>query len=359
MLAPMELAAASAGPWLLLGVVVGVLLAGMVALAAVALRRPSRATATPDEGAVPEAEPAPGEGWTEDDLPGFLDHPPGVATEADTAAAGEAVLAPAQRSAGGDVPLRAPSAAESPVRRAVPAHAAAGAPQTGRYLLVLTALAVVLIGIAAAIAAVTDPGGSTAPARSAAEMPAPPTWDLPDLAALPERPEPGDPDAGRLATSSVPIGSQGALARLAFEGLILERRAVGVTAAYPSISVTAADLPGGPALAHVQLPVWNCLTDSAPADPDAAGCRRLPTEYAELATPALEVTPDGEGLRVSGRFATYVRPAGSDPEWTGRAYRLAVHIAPDDDSASGTLHLGTERTDSVDDPLLSEFRRGR
>jgi hypothetical protein len=223
-------------------------------------------------------------------------------------------------------------------------------------LLVLATVALLLVGAAAGLSVVGSPESSTA---TAARTTAPPTWDLPDLTAFPERPEPGDPGAGRLAAASVPLGDGGAFTRLTFEGLVLERRAVGVTAAYPSLSLTAAQVPGGPALAHVVLPVWNCLTDIAPDDPDAAGCRRLPTEYAELATPALTVTDDGDGLRIDGRFPTYVRPSGTAPEWTGRVYRLAAHVAPDGDGATGTLHLGTERAAAVGNPLLSDFRRGR
>jgi hypothetical protein len=258
-----------------------------------------------------------------------------------------------------DPPLAAPES-DVPARRRVPAHAlSAPAPQPGRLLLVLASVALLLIGIAAALGVVSD--GATAPVEStgaAAEPSEPPTWDLPDLASLPEQPEPGDPGAGRLAAASVPIGDDGALARLSFEGLVLERKAVGITAAYPLVSTTSAGVPGGPALAHVVLPVWNCLTDTAPDDPEAAGCRRLPTEYAELPSPALSVTDDGEGLRISGRFPTYLRPNGTAPEWTGRVYPLAVHVQPDGEGATGTLHLGTERAESVDDPRLSELRRG-
>ena len=348
MLAPMDLAAASAGPWLVLGVVVGLLLAAGLVLAAVTLRRNPEAGARLTGDGEPEQRPF--SGWTEDDLPGFLDRPPGTAPDATT---------PSPGAAAGDPPLAAPEPAAAPPRRRVPAHSAtastaAAAPDPARLLLVLATLAVLLVGVASALAVLDarNPSGTEAAGPS-------PTWDVPDLTPLPEQPESGDPGAGRLAARSVPIGDEGALARLTFEGLVLERRAVGVTAAYPSISVTAAQVPGGPALAHVRLPVWNCLTDTAPDDPIAAGCRRLPPEYAELPTPALSVTESGDGLRISGRFATYVRPAGSPPEWTGRVYPLTVHVRPDGDDATGTLHLGTERAAAVDDPLLSDLRRGR
>jgi hypothetical protein len=347
MLALMDLAAASAGPWLVLGVVVGLLLAGMLALAVTSVRRtPPSAQAVP---ASPDTEtpPEPVDGWTEDDLPGFLDQPPGTVPHQEAA--------PTQA----DTPLAAPESSAAPVRRRVPAHAATAgpaAPDPGRFLLVLSTVALLLVGAAAALAALTDPAASKA--ATAASADASPAWDVPDLPAVPDQPAPGDPGAGLLAATSVPVGDRGALARLTFEGLVLERRAVGVTAAYPSVSVTAADLSGGPALAHVRLPVWNCLTDAAPDDPVAAGCRRLPTEYAELPTPALAISEDSDGLRISGRFPTYVRPSGSPPAWTGRVYPLTVHVQPDGDDATGTLHLGTDRAASVDDPLLSDFRRG-
>jgi hypothetical protein len=353
-----------------LGVVLGLLVAGLVALAAVALRRGPADTAAPggavdssDEPDEPRAGQAGSFEWIDDDLPGFLDQPPGTPAEVGAEAAQDAGDPPlaGQAGAGGDVALAAAGSGFATVRRTVPAHAAADVPDAGRVLLVLATVAVLLIGAASAVAALTSESRRNASAAAASAAPtasAGPTWEMPDLAAVPERPEPGDPGAGELATASVPIGPEGALVRLGFEGVVLERRAVGITAAYPSISATAAAVPGGPALAHVRLPVWNCLTDTAPADPVAAGCQRMPTEYAELPTPALSVTENGQGLRISGRFPTYVRPAGSPPAWTGRAYPITVNVAPDGDSATGTLHLGVERAEAVDDPLLSDVRRG-
>jgi hypothetical protein len=349
MLAPMDPAAASAGPWLVLGAVLGLLLAGTAVLATTSVRR--RARSSDSRAAEPATNPPRDEpgGWTEDDLPAFLDQPPGVAPDG---------TAHKRGSTADDPPLATPEP-EPPARRRVASHAASAASSAadpGRLLLVLATVAVLLIGLAAALAALSSGDRSTR--HPVAQRPAAPTWEVPDLTPLPDRPEPGDPGAGRLAAASVPIGADGALARLAFEGLVLERRAVGVTVAYPGVSVTAAEVPGGPALAHVRLPVWNCLTDTAPDDPVAAGCRRLPTEYADLATPALTVTGDGDGLRLSGRFATYVRPGGSPPAWTGRVYPFTAHVAPHGRGATGTLHLGTERAAAVDDPPLSDFRRG-
>ena len=117
------------------------------------------------------------------------------------------------------------------------------------------------------------------------------------------------------------------MARLAFGGLVVERQAVGTTVAYPMVSVTAAG-DGGTALAHVRLPSWNCLAAEAPEDPEAAGCVRSRTEYADLPSPALTVTRDGEDLRLTGRFPTYTRPIGTAPAYTGRVYALTVTVSP-------------------------------
>ena len=91
--------------------------------------------------------------------------------------------------------------------------------------------------------------------------------------------------------------------RLTFGGIVLERRAVGVTATYPQVTVTS---DGEEAVAHVELPTFNCLTDQAPADPVAAGCVASLTESADLATPELTVTRDG------GRRA-HLRPVPDRP----------------------------------------------
>src|SRR5687768_2157092 len=65
--------AATGWPWLVLGIVLGLLIAGVCAWAAVGARRP-RPSPEP-------APPPPPDGWAADDLPGFLEHPPGVATD--------------------------------------------------------------------------------------------------------------------------------------------------------------------------------------------------------------------------------------------------------------------------------------
>ena len=335
----MDLAAASAGPWLVLGTVVGLLLAGLLALAAVGLRRGPRPG--PDPAPDAASQRSPDDGWELDDLPGFLDHPPG--TRPETATADVEV-----RLSAGPPFLVAPE----PRRRPLAPPTAGNDRTAGRLLLVLSLAAVLLVGAAAGVAAVSGQARGTASAAPA--EPVGPSWSAPDVSAVPAQPSPGDPGAGRLASRSVPIGPDGALARAAFEGLVLERRAVGVTVTYPAISVTATEVPGGPALAHVRLPVWNCLSDAAPTDPVGAGCLRLPTRYAELGTPALTVSSDGNGLRIAGRFPTYLRPAGSPPEWTGQAYPLSATWTPE----GATLHLGAERAAALEDPRLTDLRGG-
>jgi hypothetical protein len=360
----MDVAAAPVAPWLVLGTVLGLLLAAVVAGLVVAARssRPD-AGVGPDDGArevraredhAPE-DHARLDGWLHDDLPAFHDSPPGSPPATREAA-------PAGLAAPGTAPFAEPAAGPA-VRTAGPPPA--GRTDNGRVLLALIAASVVLVG-AAALVAVLAPGpapaaGASAPGTGepATATPREPAWTVPDLPPVPVSPSPPDPGAGRLAPLSVPIGDGGALARLAFEGIVLERRAVGVTVAYPSVGLTAGDLPGGPALAHLRLPTWNCLTDAAPADPVAAGCLRTPTEYAELATPALQVSREGSRLRLSGRFPTYVRPSGSPPAWTGRVYPVRVTATGADGAVEGRLTIGQERTSTVPDRALNELRLGR
>jgi hypothetical protein len=295
MLGAMDIPVASAGPWITLGVVLGVLLVALAGLSAAGLlRRPS---GTPGTGPVD----ADGNGAEVDDLPGFLEHPPGTGAETSPADGWVALAAPPA----GSPPVPVPTASSG----------------TRRVLLAMALTALLLIGAAATVA-----GLAQRPAPSS-----PPT--AVDADGGDERPP-------------------GAEARLVFGGVVLERRAVGVTATYPQVVVTGT---GRGARATVQLPTWNCLTTEAPADPAAAGCTRAGTEYAELATPGLRVTRDGDELRVSGLFATTTRPNGSPPQRTGRAYELVVTASPTRDPsvedwtpAAGVLHLGDDRAETVD-----------
>jgi hypothetical protein len=148
---------------------------------------------------------------------------------------------------------------------------------------------------------------------------------------------------------------------MTFGGVVLERQAVGVTVTYPSVSVTTHGLR---ALAHVRLPTFNCLAADAPADPVAAGCVPSVTQYADLPTPALRVTDDGTRLALAGDFATYVRPDGSAPVYTGRVYHLTITATsgPRIDGgrflAEGALTLGTQTARTDGDPVLDVLRHG-
>lgn len=287
----------AAGPWLVLGVVLGILLPLLAALAVLALRRrPAR----------PEKPPAPtpaSAGLAQDDLPGFLESPPGSAPTS-AAVGGWAALSS---------PVTPPPAPDRP-------------PERSGSIGVLVAMAVtalVLIGAAAAVAAagIGDPAADRSHAR--------------------------DDARGAHARTTEAARSETASARLTFGGVVLERHAVGVTVAYPRVRVSA---DGDRATAEVELPTFNCLRGDAPEDPVPAGCTRSVTEHAELSTPDLEVAADGAGLRLSGRFASVLRPNGSPPEATGRVYELVVRVAPRDgragegaEPATGLLQLGDDR----------------
>jgi hypothetical protein len=149
-------------------------------------------------------------------------------------------------------------------------------------------------------------------------------------------------------------------ARLTFGGLVLEPRAVGVTAAYPKVEVST---EGDRARARVEFPTFNCLSAAAPVDPVAAGCTPSVPEYAELRSPDLVITSDGDGFRVTGRFPTEVRPNGSAPVPTGRVYELRITVtpaagtAPDGwQPADGVLELGSARTETVGAPGVNVLR---
>jgi hypothetical protein len=294
MLVVMDTAAAQASvaPWIAIGVlltVAAVLLAGLVV--ALILRRRAGHRA---------AEPAPPSGYADDDLPGFLESPPGISPTARPGA-----------SAAGFVPLAVPPSPPPPPppRRT-----------TGPLLASTSGAAVLLLAAAAVIAAVStgpDPGR-----HGQADRPG--TGE-----------ERGDPrDRGPDAVE----------ARLTFGGVVLEERAVGVTATYPELVLTEA---GDGPVARLTLPTWNCLATEAPADPAAAGCVPGRTEYAELRAPALTLTRDGEGLLITGRFPTEIRSNGAGPELTGRVYALRITVEPEESvregewiSASGVLELG-------------------
>jgi hypothetical protein len=332
----MDIPAAAAAPWLVLGLVLGITLVVSVGLAVVLARhrRGRRPGSTGPPGFPPDAAPLPVGAFAEDDLPGFLESPPGSGF--DTAAPREG--------------WPALSAAPPPPSGATPAGAAssaAGADRSTAGVLVAMALAtLLLVAAAAAVAASRVP--TTAPAAAGDGTPAVSPGSGPS--AGPAVPLAGSTGAGDLADASVPPGNDGAEAELAFGGVILERHAVGVTATYPVLAVT---WDGDRALAHLELPTFNCLRDQAPDDPVAAGCRRSVTEYADLAAGDLAVHREGDRLLVTGTFPTYLRPNGTPPVWTGRRYALLMTVEPERQGsgwrpARGVLELGADRAATVD-----------
>ncbi len=334
---------APAAAWVVLA---GALLALVVVAVALVRTWPRRT------GAVPEASPPAADTssagtappavrrWAQDDLPAFREAPPGTPRPP------------------------APPRPEAPVTGGEPDPGGAGYTVAG-----LAAAALALVAALAVLALLAGRGGTPGAAPPPAAAPAvpssapptaTPTPRTPDLLPVPSDPLPGEQGAGLLAALSVPLGDDGVGARLTLGGLVLERRAVGVTVAYPAVSVTVGE--DGTALAHVRLPAWNCLGTAAPEDPVADGCRPVGTEHADLPTPALTVTRDGDALRLAGRFPTYTRPTGTPPAYTGRVYDLSVTVAPagrlrdGEAPADGTLFLGTERAAAVDDPALNRIR---
>jgi hypothetical protein len=289
--------AAGTGPWLVVAVVLGVLglvLAGAVTIA-VLRRRGPRSPAT--------AAPPTVTGFRDDDLPGFLERPPGSA--------------PALPPGPGWTALSSPPV---PVAAVQPRARNRWTPVT-IALAVLGALLLLGAAISAVAAAVDDrpAGGARSTASSAASPPA-----------------------------SSARGADVVSGDLAFGGVVLERHVVGVTATYPHVTLTRG-VSG--LVAHVELPTYNCLATTAPADPIAARCAAAVPEYADLPAPALQVsrTPDG-GLRLDGRFPTYTRPNGSPAVRTGRVYELVITAGSADGRqptgevpATGELRLGAGR----------------
>ncbi len=337
-------------PWLVLAVVL--LAAAGLLVAPGARGRPKSVPAAP--AGVPPRAPFP-----DDDLPAFRVAPPG------TPGAPPAGTRPAPS-----------GVAPSPVDRADGGASAGrvdGAASAGRVVLAMAATALALVAVLAGLAGVDadaepDAGRPVASTTAGTPSTAPSSLPVVALPPVPASPAPGEAGAGSLATRSVPLDADGWAARLAFAPLVLERRAVGVTAATAAVSVTRRS--DGTALAHVRLPTWNCLTAGAPADPVAAGCSPGPVEYADLPSPALHTTVVDGGLRLTGRFPTYTRPSGGPPVYTGRVYEFTVTLAAEDPAAEdpaapgtwtparGTLFLGTERTESLPDPGVSAVRRG-
>ncbi|WP_147251507.1 hypothetical protein [Blastococcus sp. TBT05-19] len=273
----MDVPIAGSAAWLVLGTVLGVLLAAAVVAAVLAARR--RPPPPPaDTPAGPRV----------DDLADFLEHPPGT-RPAEPATGSWAALAPPP-------PPPAPGPARTADERGL------------RPLAVLALAALVLVGLAAAVAV-----GSRAPDR--------------DTAARPSASEPAPtPPAG---------GTEG---RLTGGGLVLEQRAVGITVTYPELRLAT---DGGTGRLELRLPTWNCLAAAPPEDPGAAGCVPSLVEHAELTSPELVVERDGDRLLVRGPAATELRPAGTAPEPTGRVYDVELALTDVDGEASGQVRIGT------------------
>ena len=282
MLGAMDTGAAA---WIVVGFLLGVAVLTLAGLALLTVRRRRR---------TPPDYPAEATGWAVDDLPAFLESPPGAGPAVGPTSGWTALSSPP------------PPPPPAPTRVSTPLLLAGAA---------VTVLA--LLGAAAVAAAVDRPSGR------------------------------GDRDHS--PSDAAPRAFE---ARLTFAGIVLEQRAVGVTAAYPRLEVRT---EAGETVAHLALPAFNCLAAEAPDDPVAAGCTPAVTEYANLTGPDLRVERDGEGWLVAGSFATERRPNGSPPGLTGRSYELRVTVVPSDGRSGGrerpaeaVLHLGDDRAPSVD-----------
>jgi hypothetical protein len=388
---------AQPGTWITVGVLVGLALALLVGVLLGGVLRARRAVrarraAAPPPAVEPRPEaPAAVTGFPVDDLPGFLDQPPGWDAGTTTPRA----AAPA---AADDPAVDGPAVAEAPRTGSTAAGDAAGptghggaagpgttpgpggtAGLTAAVVLLVAAVVVAFVGgsagtspaadaaVASTPAAERTPGAaatSGAPATSGAEStltaPSGPATAGLDPAA-PTTQAPADSSAttaGSLALTSVPLGGSGVAATATFQGLVLEQRAVGLTVTYPGVSVST---DGRRALAHVRLPTFNCLTPEPPADPTQANCVPTLTEYADLTDPDLQVSRDGDRVELVGLFATYTRPNGSPPVYTGRAYQLTAAMAPDGPrdgdavAAAGVVRIGLDSAPSVPEPGVNRL----
>jgi hypothetical protein len=205
-------------------------------------------------------------------------------------------------------------------------------------VLLAAAVAVLLLGgvaVAVVRAAVHPATTGPAPAPSSPQsLPAP---------APPAQPSPGDPGAGGLAGTDLPVGPGVVAAKVTAAGLVLRRVPAGVTAGFPRVSLTASS---DRAVVHLELPIANCLSSSAPARPEDDGCRPVATEYADLPTPSLRMSQSGDRLTFSGLFPTYLRGSGGEPGWTGRTRQVTVTV--DLPAVTGSGPLRTRGAVTVD-----------
>ncbi|MEI4272108.1 hypothetical protein TEK04_10275 [Klenkia sp. LSe6-5] len=287
----------------------------------------------------PDAPPTP----EIDDLPGFFSSPPGSPAALPPAPTPDPAPDPAPEP--GVTPPPAPTTTGPPGTATGTGTGAAATGSGSRArtgALVATTGVVVAVLVVGAVAWVST-RGSDAPSASApsARSSSPPSSAALSSAALSSAEPSSAPltaaSAGDLAGTDVPPGEDGFRADLAFPGIVLEPRAVGVTVAYPALRVSG---DGDRAVAHLELPVWNCLAADPPADPVAAQCSRSLVEYADLGSPDLAVAARGDGVDLQGTFATYTRPNGSAPSYTGRGYPVTVQLTPTAGGVAATLQLG-------------------
>ncbi|MCW2509436.1 MAG: rane protein of unknown function, partial [Modestobacter sp.] len=246
-------ATAQPGTWITVGVLIGMaltLLVGILVGAAWRARRSRRAADRPSPALAdpPPTDPEPAApAFAVDDLPGFLDRPPGwVAGPAvlPAAAPADRTMSPTTGSTAANPVAADSTAADStganPSEEAAGRHSAptsATAPPVGgdlgrggtlgiaaSVLLIIAAVVVAFAGgssgaSATPVGAATD---VTAPARSATPGPgwATPTTQGGGAAA--------SSAAGDLAMISVPLGRNGVAASVTFQGVVLEQRAVGL-----------------------------------------------------------------------------------------------------------------------------------
>jgi hypothetical protein len=365
MLAPVN-GTTAAPPALLVGAAVLaalVALLGGVALSGSSRRRgPAPADDPPDALRSSSRDPWSRDSARHDDLPGFLAAPPGTPLRAASSSTGSSAPAPPGATArgttapGGTAPGRTSRRTTAPGAGGEPARRPAAGAHRRRTARLLAGAAVAVLVLAAVVAAVVQGthgtvAGQPSSAASTSSSRATPASASP-LPAQPAQPSPGDPGAGELAGTDLPLGPGDVSARLAAAGLPLAQAPAGVTAGFPRISLTTS---GDRAVAHLELPTANCLTPSAPDRPEDGGCQPTATEFADLATPSLQVTRGGGRLTVSGRFPTYLRPAGAPPGWTGRSLDVTVTIdLPAPSGAASTPGSGSVGVDAATAPTLPD-----
>lgn len=349
-------ASPAAGAWVLAALAAALLLGG--GAAAWAGRGPAAepAPAATAPTSPPAASAAPVR--EVDDLQAFFEAPPGT-----TGAAVEPTDGPGEAPAPTTTPAPASDHRSS---QDAPAAADEAHRTTVRRIAVgaTAALLVVVVGAAVAAALTRDetPRGGDGAGRVDRDGSASPT-DTPTTTAPSTPTETPAPitaaAAGDLAGVVVSPGRDGLEADLVFEGIVLEPRAVGSTVTRPGLALST---DGRSGVAHLELPTWNCLSATAPADPAAAGCTPGPTEYADLGTPTLRVDVAGGDFELTGDFPTYTRPNGSPPAYTGRTYAVTVTGGPageargEEARATGELGLGGATTGTRTDTDVNLVR---